>query len=61
MSEEDYYVIRVDHFEIATQGWTELEQTVVEQHRWWPVDELRTTRETVYPDALVHLVEQFAQ
>lgn len=61
VSEEDYYVVHVDHFEIATEGWTELERAVVEEHRWWPLVELRTTARVVYPETLVDLVEQFGR
>ena len=59
VSEEDYYVVRIDHFEIATDGWTELEQAIVEEHRWWTLDELRTTKEVAYPEGLADLVEEF--
>ncbi len=59
VSEEDYYVVSVEHFEITTKGWTDLEQAVVEEHRWWPLAELATTEEIVYLEGLVDLVERF--
>jgi hypothetical protein len=42
---------------ISTDGWTELEREVVEEHRWWTTDELRATRDTVYPEDLLALIE----
>ena len=59
VSDEVYFVVRVAGGAIDTDGWTELEREVVEEHRWWTVDELRATDETVYPDDLLDLVEQF--
>lgn len=60
VSEEDYFVVRVDAFEISTDGWTELEREVVAEHRWWPINELRTTGDVVYPDELISLIDTFA-
>jgi len=59
VSEEDYFLVRVDHFDIRTDGWTDLEREVVTAHRWWPLDELRTTTDVVYPTELVTLIETF--
>ena len=61
VSDEVYFVVRVAGGAIDTDGWTELEREVVEEHRWWTVDELRATDETVYPDDLLDLVEQFGR
>lgn len=59
VSEEDYFVVRVDRFEISTDGWTDLERQVVAEHRWWPINELRSTSDVVYPDELITLIETF--
>ena len=61
VSDEVYFVVRVAGGAIDTDGWTELEREVVEEHRWWTVDELHATDETVYPDDLLDLVEQFGR
>ena len=61
VSDEVYFVVQVAGGAIDTDGWTELEREVVEEHRWWTVDELRATDETVYPDDLLDLVEQFGR
>jgi 8-oxo-dGTP pyrophosphatase MutT (NUDIX family) len=53
---EQYFVARVPAFEPTRTGWTELEQRALHGFRWWTVDELRTTRETVYPERLADLV-----
>ena len=33
-------------------GLTELEQRALQEFRWWTLDALRTTEETVYPERL---------
>jgi 8-oxo-dGTP pyrophosphatase MutT (NUDIX family) len=43
--------VRVD-----TSGFTEVETRTVDGHRWWSVDELRATEETVYPVQLSTLL-----
>jgi 8-oxo-dGTP pyrophosphatase MutT (NUDIX family) len=57
VSDEVYFVVRVAGGAISTDGWTELERAVVEEHRWWTMDELRITAETVYPEDLLDLIE----
>jgi 8-oxo-dGTP pyrophosphatase MutT (NUDIX family) len=42
--------------EVDTSGFTELENRTVEGHRWWTVDELRATEETIYPVQLPTLL-----
>ncbi|GAA4756127.1 NUDIX hydrolase [Amnibacterium soli] len=53
---EQYFVARVPAFEPTRTGWTELEQRALHGFRWWTVDELRSTRETVFPERLADLV-----
>jgi 8-oxo-dGTP pyrophosphatase MutT (NUDIX family) len=54
---EQYFVARVPAFEPTPAGWTELEQRALHGFRWWTLDELRTTRETVYPERIADMVE----
>ncbi|MFD1721212.1 NUDIX hydrolase [Amnibacterium endophyticum] len=55
---ELYFVARVPAFAPHTAGWTELERRELQEQRWWTLDELRTTEETVYPEALADLVAE---
>ncbi len=41
---------------VDTSGFTELEARVVDGHKWWTVDELRATDETIYPVQLPTLL-----
>ena len=57
---EDYFVIRTEPFELDNSGWSPLEVATVVEHRWWTVDELRTTREQVYPEGLADLLQRLS-
>ena len=53
---EQYFVAHVPPFEPTSDGWTELERRVLSGTRWWTLDELRGTAETVFPEHLADLV-----
>lgn len=53
---ELYFTARTPAFTPSDAGWTELERRELHEHRWWAVDELRTTADTVYPEGLADLV-----
>lgn len=44
------------HVDVDTSGFTDLEARTVDGHRWWSIDELRDTEETVYPVQLSTLL-----
>jgi 8-oxo-dGTP pyrophosphatase MutT (NUDIX family) len=56
VSDEVYFVVRVRRFRLDTSGWTDLERQVVVEHRWWSMQELDGTDETVYPERLLEIV-----
>lgn len=43
---------------VRTDGWTDVERASVRQVRWWPLEELAATDETIYPPALPGLAAQ---
>ena len=53
---ESFFAVNVEAFTPQHHGWDEVEQRALLDHRWWTVDELRTTDETVYPSELADLV-----
>lgn len=54
---ESFFSVRVDLFTPQHHGWDEVEQRALLDHRWWSLDELRSTNEAVYPKELADLVE----
>jgi hypothetical protein len=54
---EVYFLVRAPAFTITTGGWTPVETATVVEHRWWSKDALRSTRDTVFPEALADYLE----
>lgn len=53
---ESFYRVTAAHSRVDYSGWTEIERRTVHTHHWWTVDELRHTRETIYPESLLALL-----
>jgi len=53
---ETFFLARVPSFAVDTSGFTEVETRTVLEHRWWTLDELERTSDTVYPTRLAALV-----
>jgi 8-oxo-dGTP pyrophosphatase MutT (NUDIX family) len=56
-AEERYFAVRVDDHRIAKDGWTAHEVTCMAAHRWWSIDELQNTSETVWPENLIAMLQ----
>lgn len=54
---ESFFSAKVPAFAPSNIGWDDVERRSLLGHRWWSVDELRTTRELVYPRELADVVE----
>ena len=54
---ESFFAVVVEAFTPEHHGWDEIEQRALLDHRWWSVDELRATDETVYPSELPDVVQ----
>jgi 8-oxo-dGTP pyrophosphatase MutT (NUDIX family) len=54
---ESFFAVEVERFTPQHHGWDEVEQRALLDHRWWSVDELRTTDENVYPRELAEVVQ----
>jgi 8-oxo-dGTP pyrophosphatase MutT (NUDIX family) len=55
---DDFFYCRVDGHRVDTTGQEPFERDQLVDHRWWTVDELAATTETVYPLGLVPLLAQ---
>jgi 8-oxo-dGTP pyrophosphatase MutT (NUDIX family) len=53
---DDFFFHRVDRHEIDTSRMEDLERGFFTGHHWWPLPDLRSTTETVYPYALAPLL-----
>lgn len=54
---EAFYVLRVPRFVVDTAGHTADEQLTLDGHGWWPVDQLRSLAEPVWPSVLPELLD----
>lgn len=54
---ESFFAVTVAPFTPQHHGWDEVEQRALIDHRWWSIEELRATDETIYPSQLPDLVE----
>jgi 8-oxo-dGTP pyrophosphatase MutT (NUDIX family) len=56
-SDEVYFLIRVDRFELDDSGWTDVERRAIVGYRWWSQLDIATTDDVVYPDGLLSMLE----
>lgn len=58
VSVEQYYLLRVNSRQLSREGWTDSEVRVMAAHHWWSREEHASTTATVYPQALVEMLER---
>ena len=56
--EEWYFLVRTSTFEPSSREWTNTESATIRGHRWWSIDEMRATTETVFPEELPEQLER---
>jgi 8-oxo-dGTP pyrophosphatase MutT (NUDIX family) len=52
-----FYALEVADVSLNAAGWSEVEARTIDQGRWWSLNELKATSETIYP---THLAEMLA-
>ncbi|MDR6585713.1 NUDIX domain-containing protein [Herbaspirillum sp. BH-1] len=52
ISDERYFLVRAGSTRVRDSQWTSHEKQVMVEHRWWSLEELQTTDETVWPKEL---------
>jgi 8-oxo-dGTP pyrophosphatase MutT (NUDIX family) len=56
--DQDFYLFRVDRWQVDTAGFDVEEKLTIDAHRWWSAEELDATDETVYPENLAALLRR---
>jgi 8-oxo-dGTP pyrophosphatase MutT (NUDIX family) len=59
--EQDFFLLRVDAWEVDFAGHDAIERASVDGYRWWSAEELRATDERYYPADLPDLLARLAQ
>lgn len=54
--EQEFFVVRVESWQVSTSGFQAIEVSSVDGHRWWSADELERTGELFYPTDLPTLL-----
>nr|WP_316628657.1 NUDIX domain-containing protein [uncultured Brevundimonas sp.] len=55
--DQRFFLLRTDDFSLSASGWTEEEQRVLAEHRWWSIQDIRNSSQTIWPDDLADMVE----
>jgi len=58
--DQRFFLLRAEAFALSSSGWTEEEQRVLAEHRWWSAAEIRASTETVWPDDLAEILDELA-
>lgn len=53
ISDERYFVVHAESTHVRDSQWTSHEKQVMAEHKWWSLEELRRTGDTVWPKELV--------
>lgn len=56
----EFYLLRTMAFTPSSDNWTPEEHGDILEHRWWSIDDLRTTTEPYEPTDLPDLIAQFS-
>jgi hypothetical protein len=51
-----YFIVKTTRFDVSSEGWDDIERQSIVEHRWWGLDELVDTQETVHPAGLAELI-----
>ncbi|MGC4747095.1 NUDIX hydrolase [Micromonospora sp. DT201] len=59
--EQDFFLLRVQAWQVDTAGFDDIEQRSIAGHRWWLPDELAASGERFYPAELTALLARLGQ
>jgi 8-oxo-dGTP pyrophosphatase MutT (NUDIX family) len=59
--DQDFFLLRVDSWQVDFAGLNDIERASVDAHRWWSVAELRATDERYYPPCLPDLLSDLSR
>ncbi|MBB5872227.1 8-oxo-dGTP pyrophosphatase MutT (NUDIX family) [Allocatelliglobosispora scoriae] len=59
--EQEFFLLRVDSFEVSTAGFDEIERDIIDKHHWWTVAELAGTDEVYYPLDLIDVLRRVSR
>jgi 8-oxo-dGTP diphosphatase len=57
IAEERFFLVRVSTPTLSREHWTPEETEVMIAHRWWSIEELKSTEAAVFPETLASILE----
>ena len=57
---QDFFVLRVDEWQVDTAGFDADEQRTITAHRWWSAAEIDASTEQIFPTGLADLLRRVA-
>ncbi|WP_295190619.1 NUDIX domain-containing protein [uncultured Brevundimonas sp.] len=54
--DQRFFLLRTEAFGLSSAGWTDEEQRVLTEHRWWSLDDIRESKETIWPAELAEIL-----
>ncbi|HYM82438.1 MAG TPA: NUDIX domain-containing protein [Candidatus Limnocylindria bacterium] len=58
---ETFVIARTGDMRLTDEQWTIEERKAIVEMRWWPIDELELTSETILPSVLVKLIRRVSR
>lgn len=55
---QDFYVHRVEHWQVDTAGFDDGERATITEHRWWSAADIDASTELIYPAILADLLRR---
>jgi 8-oxo-dGTP pyrophosphatase MutT (NUDIX family) len=56
--DQDFYLLRVEEWQVDTAGMDDDEQVTITEHRWWSAAELDASTEQIFPAGLASLLRR---
>ena len=56
--EQEFFLVRVDAWQVDTVGFSDIERDSVDGHQWWSVEELVATPDRYYPPELPEMLSR---
>jgi 8-oxo-dGTP pyrophosphatase MutT (NUDIX family) len=58
LADERFFLVRVQKTVVLPDGRSALERRVIQEHRWWTLDAVESTRERIYPRDLASMLRR---
>ena len=61
LSEEKYYLVRIEKSDFNFDGWEESEKKYTRDHKWWSIEDIRMSEEEFFCDNLGDILKELIE